>query len=419
VSDPEAVDLELPHDIEAERKVLSAMLCSAAAIDAVTELLDPEDFYRPGHQDVYRTMAVMRACGDVVAVETVRDRMAAEGLAAGIGVSRAGEYLFDLSHLNVFWEHAASFAGIVLDRAVRRRWVQAGTRIVQYARTPGDTGEMTGRAAAESARAEARSGDSPRAPRLMTPAQLGGTVSAKPEPVIPGFLNQMDRVVTVGNPGSGKTTLAYQVAAGAAVGRHPFAAETFAPVRVMAIDLEMPAYLLNETLEMAFRGAMPYGNPEEDGRFQVFHHPRGLNVLKKANAQLLTGLIRRHRPDLIVGGPAYKMHGDTGERGDHTGVMDFWDEIRDRFRCALWLETHPAKVNRFGKRDWTPAGSGRWADWPEIGFALVPDKTQQGTFEVQHFRGMRDRTRPWPEKFLMNAGTSGWAWGAQWPPGTL
>jgi hypothetical protein len=208
-----------------------------------------------------------------------------------------------------------------------------------------------------------------------------------------------------------------QHAAAAAVGVHPFLhAVRFDPVRVLVLDLELPTYQLNDNLDFVFGRARAYGDPEAGGRFQVFHRPRGLNLAQPANRQLLTGLIRKHRPHLIVGGPVYKMHSDQGERGDHTGVMDYWDEIRDRFGVTLMLETHPPKKSRFGAQDWTPAGSSRWSDWAEIGFGLVPVKDKQGTFEVRHFRGKRDRTRPWPEFFKMS---SAWPWEAEWPPGTL
>jgi hypothetical protein len=408
---------DLPHDIGAERKVLSAMLNGAGAIEQAGEMLVPEDFYRPGHRAAFRAMVVMHAAGETAAVETVRDWIAADGALASLGGPRAGEYLFDLDHLGIPWVQVSAFARIVSDLAVRRRWTEAGTRIIQMASEPGDTGEMSGLAATEAARAEALAGEYARGPRLLSPSQLAGAAGAKPEPVIPEFLNRMDRIVTVGAGGSGKTVMAYQVAAAAAVGRHPFLAETFEPVRVLAIDLEMPTYLLNENLALVFGIARYYGDPEAGGRFQVFHQPRGLNLLKPGNAQILTGLIRKHRPDLIVGGPAYKMHGDTGERGDHTGVMDYWDEIRDRFGCALWLETHPAKKPRFGKQDWSPAGSGRWADWPEIGFALVPGNGDR-EFDAVPFRGSRDARRPWPEKFTQSI-SGGWPWQATWPTGAL
>lgn len=419
-------DAELYRDIEAERRLLSAMLDDGKfgqyAIDTAADLIVPEDLVRPAHQVAFRAMVLMRLTGTDISVPTLQQWIGREGDAGALGAARAGEYLLGLKGLHIPGASVADYAEIVSDRAVRRRWDEAAIRIRQLARECGDPGDLNGQASMEAAKAEAFGGDMPGQVRLLTPSQLAATDQAKAEPLICGpdgerFVNRMDRVVTVGAGGSGKTVLLLQVAAGAAVGMHPFQNHRFDPVRVLWLDLELPAYQLNENIELVFRAARHYGNPESGGRFQVLHRPRGLNLLKPGNAQLLTGLIRKSRPDLIAGGPVYKMHGDTGERGDHTGVMDYFDEIRDRFGCALWLETHPPKKSRFGKQDWSPAGSSRWGDWPEVGFAMVPSKEPGRDFDVVHFRGMRDRTRPWPEAFSMTP--SGWPWQATWPPGTL
>src|SRR5687767_9086387 len=45
-----------PHDIEAERAVLGSILLSNEAIYTAIELLHAEDFYKPAHQLIYRSM---------------------------------------------------------------------------------------------------------------------------------------------------------------------------------------------------------------------------------------------------------------------------------------------------------------------------------------------------------------------------
>jgi hypothetical protein len=411
---------DLPYDLAAERKVLSAMLDGPAAIDTAADLLAPDDFVRPGHEVAFRAMVVMRQCGEVVAVETVRDWIGREGELAALGGPQAGEYLFGLWEMHIPWEHVSAFTGIVADRAARRRWIQAAARITQHARDDTDLDDMAAANVAEADAAAAVAGESsPRSARLVGASAFMAAAGAKPAPVIPGVLNHMDRVVVAAMGGSGKTVLALQHLLAATVGIHPFGVDRYDPARAMWIDFELPDYLAAENLELVMRTAAYYGQPDKDGRFQLLHRPRGMDLTDRGQAQLLMGQIRKHHPDVIGAGPVYKMHPDRGDRGDQTVVMDFWDEVRDRFGCAVWLETHPAKPGQFGgnakKPD--PAGSSRWKDWCEIGFGMVPGKTQY-EWDVVPFRGQRDRRRPWPEQYTVNIG-GGWPWQATYPQATF
>ena len=55
-----------PHDLDAEESVLGAMLVSANAIAIVSEVLQPEDFYRRSHATIYETILRVYAEGGTV-----------------------------------------------------------------------------------------------------------------------------------------------------------------------------------------------------------------------------------------------------------------------------------------------------------------------------------------------------------------
>ena len=55
------ITASLPHNQEAERSVLGAMLLDTAALDAMLEQLKPEDFYQAAHTDIFEAMRSIRA----------------------------------------------------------------------------------------------------------------------------------------------------------------------------------------------------------------------------------------------------------------------------------------------------------------------------------------------------------------------
>ena len=100
---------DLPCDIAAERYVLAAMLTNPAAIDEVTEILDPVMFYRPGHQVIYRAVISMRGQGIGVSPITLREELTRHEEIQAIGGARQGPlYLAELNSLPVLWMAAAT-----------------------------------------------------------------------------------------------------------------------------------------------------------------------------------------------------------------------------------------------------------------------------------------------------------------------
>src|ERR687890_45370 len=55
-----------PHNVEAEESVLGSMLLSKDAIAEVLELLREDDFYRPAHRTVFRSVLELYGHGDAV-----------------------------------------------------------------------------------------------------------------------------------------------------------------------------------------------------------------------------------------------------------------------------------------------------------------------------------------------------------------
>src|SRR5699024_7521811 len=105
------------------------MLLSKDAIADVIEVLQPGDFYRPAHQSIYDAVLDLYGRGEPADAVTVSAELDRRGELKRIG---GAPYLHTLISTVPTAANAAYYAEIVADKAVLRRLVEAGTRIVQY-----------------------------------------------------------------------------------------------------------------------------------------------------------------------------------------------------------------------------------------------------------------------------------------------
>jgi hypothetical protein len=414
---------ELPHDLEAERFTLAAMLSMATAIDDVAEVLDPADFYRPAHQVIYQAMVALRQAGDPVSVVTLRDELARHGELRSLGGEQHGAlYLAELYGLPVPGPQAVRHAEIVFDRAVRRRAVEKATRVIQSAyEMTGDPAEVAAVAAAELASVRGRVAADP-AGRMMTAAEFARLDSARTEPVINRLLDREHRVIVVAEEGHGKSYLSLQVGFTAAAGMHPFRRDIrFPGRRVLIIDFENPRGEVRDRMKMF--GALAGRYPEYDeSSILVWSWPQGVDLRKGSDAHMVSEHIRQARPDLVCAGPVYNMIADTGEHSEqvHSTVTRFWNAMRGRYGFALWLEHHPPLQTGRAARLMRPQGSGIYSRWPEFGIALIANG-EKGTLRVDQFRGHRIGGRPWPLEITRHKFPGrDWPWQAvRWEDGAF
>ena len=74
-----------PQNLEAEESVLGAMLLSATAIGAVTEVLQAGDFYRDSHGTIYQAALALYGKGEPVDAITLANELEVERLPAHAG----------------------------------------------------------------------------------------------------------------------------------------------------------------------------------------------------------------------------------------------------------------------------------------------------------------------------------------------
>ena len=141
------------QDLAAEQSVLGGMLLSKDAIADVMESLSLNDFYKPAHSLVFDAIMDLYSRGEPADTITVAAELDKNGTLGRIG---GAVYLHTLMATVPTAANAAFYAQIVAEKAILRRLVEAGTRIVQlgYGGSEGEAGggevdEIVDRAQAE------------------------------------------------------------------------------------------------------------------------------------------------------------------------------------------------------------------------------------------------------------------------------
>lgn len=136
-----------PHDLLAEQSAIGGMLLSKDAVADVIETVRAMDFYIPKHELIFEAILTLYSHGEPTDVIAVTDELTKTG---ELGRAGGAEYLHTLTSLVPTAANAGFYANIVAEKAVLRRLVEAGTRIVQmgYA-SEGEVVDLVNNAQAE------------------------------------------------------------------------------------------------------------------------------------------------------------------------------------------------------------------------------------------------------------------------------
>ena len=137
-----------PQDVAAEQSVLGGMMLSKDAIADVIEQVRGVDFYRPAHEMVFEAILDLYGRGEPADAVTVAAELGRRGELGRVG---GAAYLHTLISSVPTAANAGYYAEIVRERAILRRLVDAGTKIVQlgYAAGGGDADDLVNQAQAE------------------------------------------------------------------------------------------------------------------------------------------------------------------------------------------------------------------------------------------------------------------------------
>ncbi|MGN6686133.1 MAG: replicative DNA helicase [Actinomycetales bacterium] len=227
---PTDYELTPPQDLAAEQSVLGGMMLSKDAIADVVEAVRGTDFYKPAHELVFEAIIDLYGRGEPADAVTVAAELTKRGELTRVG---GGPYLHTLLQSVPTAANASYYARIVRERAILRRLVEAGTRIVQLGYgAEGEVDDLVDRAQAEVyAITEKRTSED----YLPLSQIMEGTLdeieaissrSGELVGVPTGFadldaltngLHSGQMIVVAARPGMGKSTLSLDIARSAAI----------------------------------------------------------------------------------------------------------------------------------------------------------------------------------------------------------
>ncbi len=133
-----------PQNLDAEESVLGAMMLSAPAIEAVSEIMDGGDFYRESHAKIYRAILELYQHGQPVDAITVADKLDELGQLDDVG---GKERIHEIASLVPATSNARHYAKIVSEMGTLRGLTLVGEQIQRLGwDRPGETPELVDRA---------------------------------------------------------------------------------------------------------------------------------------------------------------------------------------------------------------------------------------------------------------------------------
>ena len=74
-----AAERSLPHNLEAERSVLGAILVHNDAFNLAAEVIDSRDFYRDAHKRIFDKMVALNERGQAIDFFTLKEELSRAG----------------------------------------------------------------------------------------------------------------------------------------------------------------------------------------------------------------------------------------------------------------------------------------------------------------------------------------------------
>jgi len=118
----------LPHNAEAERTVLGAVLVDGSTFNSAAEILTRDDFYREAHRRIFDAMATLAERSATIDLVTVKEELARSSALEAVG---GAAYVAGLTDGMPRIVSVEAWSRIIKEKAALRNLIHASNRIVQ------------------------------------------------------------------------------------------------------------------------------------------------------------------------------------------------------------------------------------------------------------------------------------------------
>jgi replicative DNA helicase len=220
-----AAERTLPHNLEAEKCVLGAILIHNEAFNHAAELIDAQDFFRDAHRRIFDKMVALSERGHAIDFVTLKEELARAGELDEVGGPAYISSLADGVPRSTNVEH---YARIVKEKSTLRNLIYSANRIITTAydaeRDPEELLDEAERSIFEIAEDRIREGFVPLRDLVQTSfatieklQQHKGLVTGVPTGFVDfdemtSGLQPSDLVIVAARPSMGKTSFVLNVA---------------------------------------------------------------------------------------------------------------------------------------------------------------------------------------------------------------
>ena len=117
-----------PNDVQAEQAVLGLMLVDKDAVLTVIEILKPDDFYKPEHEEIYASILDLYEASKAIDLLTLKEQLRLRGK---YDIINGFEYLVSLTNPMYSISNVEYYADIVKEKSILRKLIKSANKIAK------------------------------------------------------------------------------------------------------------------------------------------------------------------------------------------------------------------------------------------------------------------------------------------------